>query len=59
MSFILFKYDIKPSASLGEAIHSEFFPTLPIHNCGLSEAVIEHLIKSGKSSEAFFNLVWR
>ncbi len=57
--FIFCKYDIKPSTPLEEANHREFFPNLSIHNFGLSEAVIEHLIKSGKSSEAFFNSVWR
>ncbi len=59
MFFILHKYDIKPSISIEEANHWEFFPNLSIHNCELNEAVIEHLIKSGKSSEAFFNSVWR
>ncbi len=57
--FILCKYDIKPSTSLEEANHPEFFKTLSIQNCGLREAVIEHLIKSGKSSRMFLNSVWR
>ncbi len=57
--FIFCKQDIKLSTSLEEANHRDFFPNLSIHNCGLSEAVIEHLIKSSKSSKAFFNSAWR